>query len=135
MTAKNINEVATLRNELTAAAETAKNRYEKTLSAMAAHLAVNPASALTWKAHDMVVAQTQHEVWARIASEIAGHEVEAVEVEAVLAAASNDANYRVRAFFGSNSTSMFDNAVERARGAAYVRIAEELERIRRHHKI
>jgi hypothetical protein len=53
----------------------------------------------------------------------------------VLAENLKEVQYRVRSFFGSNSTSMFSNSVERARAEAYVRLAEELESLCKHYGI
>lgn len=100
----------------------ARKQYDEAQAKMIADLQTNPASAITWRAEDMVKAQTNYEVWLRIESEMAEH-----DPREVLAENLKEVQYRVRSFFGSNSTSIFSNAVERARAEACVRLAETLE--------
>jgi hypothetical protein len=119
-----------LKQELLANAKMAKKRFDDAQAKFIADVQVNPISAIGWKSDDMVKLQTRHEVWLRIECELAEH-----DGREVLAANRDEVNYRVRAFFGSNSTSLFSNAVERARAEAYVQLAEDIERLCKHHGI
>ena len=117
-----------MRNELALYVKGAKARYEDAQAKFIAAVQTNPAHAITWSAEDMVRAQTLYEVWMRIEHEIAEHDPLEV-VQANL----DDARFRVRSFFGSNSTSIFSNAVERARAETFVRIAEDLDKLAKRH--
>jgi hypothetical protein len=111
-----------MRQELAFYAKDAKKRYEDAQAKFIADIQTNPVSAITWLAEDMVQAQTQHEVWLRIEREMAQH-----DPREVLSENLKDVQYHIRSFFGSNSTSIFSNAVERAKAEAYLRQAEQLE--------
>jgi hypothetical protein len=119
-----------MRQELAFHAKGAKKRFEDAQAKIIADIQTNPASAITWLAEDMVQAQTQHEVWLRIERQMVDH-----DPREVLKTNLEDVQYRVRAFFGSNSTSVFDNAVERAKAQAYLRQAEQLEGLCKHYGI
>ena len=116
-----------MRQELAFYTGAAKKRYEEAQAKMIADLQTNPASAITWLAQDMVKAQTEYEVWLRIEQETAKH-----DPRDVVKANLEEVRYRVRSFFGSNSTSIFSNAVERARAEEYLRQAEQLESLAKH---
>ena len=116
-----------MRQELTFYAKGAKARYDNAQAKFLAAVQTNPAHAITWSAEDMVRAQTMYEVWMRIEHAIVEHDPLEV-VQANL----DDARFHMRSFFGSNSTSIFSNAVERARAEAFVRIVEELEKLVKH---
>ena len=119
-----------MKQELAQYIKTAKKRYEEKQAKLIADIQTNPISAINWLAEDMVKAQTHYEVWLRIEREMAEH-----NPREVLAENLKDCQYRVRAFFGSNSTSIFSNAVERARAEAFVRQAEQLEGMAKHYGI
>jgi len=108
---------------LTHQADVAKRRYEETQTAFLAAVQTNPADAIDWRSDDMAKAQARHEVWAMIERELAEHEPAEV-------LARNLAECRNRALSfcgGGSSTSAFSNAVARARAAALVREAEQIE--------
>ena len=113
--------------ELLAYADQAAKRFEKAKADMAERLARNPADAIGWCADDMVKEQTRHERWDWIRGDLDNHAPLDVLAEAIL-----EANRTVRRFFGSNSTSLFHNAVERARAEACERLIDELEGIRKY---
>jgi len=116
-----------MRQELAFNAKGAKKRYEETQAKFIADIQTNPVSAITWLAEDMVKAQTEHEVWLRIELEMAEH-----DPREVLAENLKECQYRIRSFFGSNSTSVFSNAVDRAKAEAYVQLAEQLQGLMKH---
>lgn len=116
-----------MNQELAFYAKAAKKRYEEKQAKFIADVQTNPVSAITWLAEDMVKAQTEHEVWLRIEREMAEH-----DPREVLAENLKEAQYRMRSFFGSNSTSIFSNAVERARAEAFLRQVEQLESLAKH---
>jgi hypothetical protein len=116
-----------MRQELAVYGRLAKKRYEEAQTKFTADIQTNPISAITWSAETMVKAQTDHEVWMRIERQLAEQ-----EPREVLAENLKEVQYRVRSFFGSNSTSIFSNAVERARAEAYIRQAEQLEGLVKH---
>ena len=78
----------------------------------------------------MVKAQAEHEMWLWLERGMAEN-----DPREALATVTKEVQYRVRSFFGSNSTSMFSNAVERAKAEAYVRMAETLEGLCKHYGI
>ena len=119
-----------MKQELGVYIKNARKRYEDAQAKLIADIQTNPVSAITWSAEDMVKRQTDHEVWLRIEREMAEH-----NPREVLAENLKEVQYRIRSFFGSNSTSMFSNSVERARAEAHVRLAEELERLCKHYGI
>jgi hypothetical protein len=116
-----------MREELAFYVKTAKKFYDDAQAKFIADIQTNPVSTITWSAEKMVKTQTDHEVWMRIERELADH-----EPREVLAENLKEVQYRVRSFFGSNSTSIFSNAVERARAEAYIRQAEQLEGLIKH---
>ena len=116
-----------IRQELARCIKAARKRYEDTQAKFIADVQTNPASAIGWSAEGMVKAQSDYEVWVRIESEMLDHDPREVLVENI-----KEVQYRVRAFFGSNSTSIYSNAVERARAEACVRQAEQLESLAKH---
>lgn len=116
-----------IRQDLARCARAARARYEQTQAQFLADAQSNPASAIAWGAQDLVMAQTAHEVWAQIEADLAEH-----DPREVLAEHRKDAQRRVRSFFGSSSTSLFTNAVERARAEAYLRLAERLDDLAGH---
>jgi len=85
---------------------------------------INPAKAVEWNAEDMIKAQTEYDVWLGIAADL-----QKEEPGRVLENAYDELQSRVRSFFGSNSTSIFHNAVERARAEAFLRQAEKVGRL------
>ena len=116
-----------MREELAFYTKGAKKFYDDAQAKFLADIQTNPVSAVTWSAETMVKTQTDHEVWMRIERELTEH-----EPAEVLAENLKEVQYRVRSFFGSNSTSIFSNAVERARAEAYIRQAEQLEALIKH---
>lgn len=116
-----------MREELTGCIKMAKKYYDDAQAKFLADFQLNPTSTIAWGAEAMVQKQIDHEVWMRIERELA--EQEPLEV---LAENLKEVQYRVRSFFGSNSTSVFDNAVERAKATAYLRLAEQLEGLAKH---
>ena len=123
-TTKTNKSAADLREELAFYAGAAARDYKNAKEKLLARVQTNPADAVVWNAEEMVAAQTVHEAWMRISAELEGHDPREVLRENI-----NEVAHRVRMFFGSNSTSMFSNAVERARANASVRLVEDLERI------
>ncbi len=115
------------REELAFYVRLAKKYYDDARAKFLADIQTNPITAITWSAETMVKAQTDHEVWLRIEAELAEHEPREVLTENL-----KEVQYRIRSFFGSNSTGMFSNAVERARAEAYIRQAEQLEGLIKH---
>ena len=111
--------------ELLAYADQATKRCAEAQGKMLQRLAGNPADAIGWCSDDMVKEQTRHERWEWIRGDLENHAPLDVLAEAIL-----EANRMVRRFFGSNSTSLFHNAVERARAEACERLIDELEDIR-----
>ncbi len=107
-----------------------KKQYEEAQAKMLADLQTNPISAITWSAEGMVKTQAEYEMWLWIERGMAEN-----EPREVLQTVTKEVQYRVRSFFGSNSTSMFSNAVERAKADAYVRLAETLESMCKHYGI
>ena len=113
-----------MQQELTLYVKGAKARYDDAQAKFLAAVQTNPAHAITWSAEDMVRAQTLYEVWMRIE-----HAIVELDPLEVVQANLDDARFHVRSFFGSNSTSIFSNAVERARAETFVRIADDLEKL------
>ncbi len=116
-----------MRAELAFHAKMAKKAYEDAQTKFITNFSSNPVSTISWEAEDMVKAQAAYEVWMRIDLAIAEHhpaEVLRVNLE--------DMQYRVRSFFGSNSTSIFSNAVERAKAEASLKLAETLAGLAKH---
>ena len=116
-----------MQEELAFYAKMAKKYYDDAQAKFIVDFKTNPISTITWTAEELVKVQTDHEVWMRIERELAEH-----EPREVLAENLKEVQYRVRSFFGSNSTSMFTNAVDRARVEAYIRQAEQLEGMIKH---
>jgi hypothetical protein len=108
----------------------AKKQYEEAQTKMLADLQTNPISTITWSAEGMVKTQAEYEMWLWLERGMAEN-----DPREVLATVTKEVQYRVRSFFGSNSTSMFSNAVERAKADAYVRLAETLEGFCKHYGI
>ena len=119
-----------MRHELGYYIRSARKSYEDAQTKILTDIKVNPISAITWSAETMVMAQANYEVWMRIERELADHEPSEVLTENL-----KEVQYRIRSFFGSNSTSTFSNAVERARAESYVRQAEQLEGMIKHFEI
>ncbi len=119
-----------MKQELGIYIKSARKRYEDAQAKLIADIQTNPISAITWSAEDMVKRQSDYEVWLRIEREMTEH-----NPREVLAENLKEVQYRIRSFFGSNSTSMFSNSVERARAEAFVRLAEELESMCKHYGI
>lgn len=113
--------------ELLATADLAAKRYKEARGQMLKRIASNPADAIGWCSDDMVKEQTRHECWEHVRGDLENHAPLDVLAEAIL-----EANRTVRRFFGSNSTSLFHNAVERARAEACERLIDELEGIRKY---
>lgn len=116
-----------MREELAFYVKMAKKFYDDAQTKFLTDVQTNPISTITWSAETMVKAQADYEVWMRIDRELAEHEPREVLTENL-----KDVQYRVRSFFGSNSTSIFSNAVERARAEAMVRQAEQIEGLIKH---
>ena len=119
-----------MKKELGIYVRRAKSLYDKTLAKMVADLQTNPVTAIVWSAETIVKEQTYVEMWLWIERSMAEN-----NPREVLAKAAAEVQYRIRSFFGSNSTSMFSNAVDRAKAESYVRLAEELDGLLRHYGI
>jgi hypothetical protein len=78
----------------------------------------------------MVKAQAEHEMWLWLERAMAEN-----DPREVLRKVTEEVQYRIRSFFGSNSTSIFSNAVERAKAEAYLRLAETLAGLCKHYGI
>ena len=116
-----------MRQELGIYIRLARTNYEKARTDLLAAFEKNPASAIDWHAEAMVKAQAEHEVWMRTEARMtSGDPREAMKT------AIGEVAYAVRSFFGASSTSMFSNAVERAKAEAMVRLAETLEGLAKH---
>jgi hypothetical protein len=111
-----------IRQELAIHIKLAADHYGETLVRLIDDARVNPASAITWSAEGIVKAQSAHEIWMGIERGLGEH-----EPREVIAANTEELRNKVRWFFGSNSTSVFANAVERARAEEYIRQLETLE--------
>jgi len=118
------------RKELAHYIDIARKNYENMQAKFIADIQTNPASAIGWKSEEMVRDQTVYEVWSRIEHEMAEHNPREVIAENL-----KEVRYRIRSFFGSNSTSIFSNAVERAKAEAYVRMEERLAELAKHYGI
>ena len=116
-----------MRQELAIHIRLARTTYEKAQTEMIEAIRKNPASAINWSAEGMVKAQAEHEVWLWLENGMAEADPRET-LKKVLA----EVQYRVRSFFGSSSTSIFSNAVERARAEAYIRQAEQPEGLAKH---
>ena len=108
----------------------AKVRFEEAQTKFLADATTNPASAILWSSENMVRVQTEYEVWIWIERATAKEDPK-VAIKKML----EEVRYRVRSFFGSNSTSMFSNAVERAKAEAHLRLVDELEGLAKHYGI
>lgn len=108
----------------------ARKQYEEAQAKMLADLQTNPISAIAWDAEDMVKAQARHEIWSWLERAMAE-----TDPREVVQKATEEVQYRIRSFFGSNSTSLFTNAVERAKAEAYLHLAETLAGLRKHYGI
>lgn len=116
-----------MREELTFLWQGVQRRFQQTQEKFLADAQTNPAHAILWGAEEMTKVQTQYELWL-----VMTRHMEQEGPASALRWAVGELQHRVRSFFGSNSTSMFDNAVSRARAESCLHLAEELENLARH---
>lgn len=116
-----------IREELTAYIRLAKRKYEEARDKLIADIQTNPASAIIWSAEGMVKVQTEYEVWLHVEANL-----KEVDSRATLKNALDETARGVRRFFGSNSTSMFSNAAERAKAETFLQLQERLEGLAKH---
>ena len=105
----------------------AAKKYDDARCKMISAAHSNPISAITWDAEPMVKAQAQHEMYMCLERGMAK-----ADPRKVLQELADEVDYRIRSFFGSNSTSMFSNAVERAKADAYVHLLDEIKGLMKH---
>lgn len=127
-TRKNDNAATDLKDILEQYAGWRTDRYETVKAEYLRHVETNPAEAIRWDSAEIVKAQAVHEVWMRISRELTEHDAREVLRENL-----DELNRRIRAFFGSHSTSEFVNAASAAQTEAIVREVEELERLAARH--
>lgn len=119
-----------MKEELGFCIRAAKKRYEEAQAKFLADTKTNPASAIVWGSENMVKLQTEYEIWIWIE-----RAVEKDDPREAMKKVLEEVRYRVRSFFGSNSTSMFSNAVDRAKAEAHLHMVEELEGLSKHYGI
>ncbi|MFB3894453.1 MAG: hypothetical protein ACE15C_20825 [Phycisphaerae bacterium] len=116
-----------MKQELGFYIRSAAKRYDDARCKLIATAQTNPISAITWDAEAMVKAQAQHEMYMCLERGMAK-----ADPRKVLLELADEVDYRIRSFFGSNSTSMFSNAVERAKADAYVHLLDEIKGLMKH---
>ena len=120
----------TLTEELLALAQYLERGYTKAKADLMDAVQTNPAEAVAWHGDEMAKAQEPHERMMHVAAFLKDE-----TPEAVLRDLQNEVARRIESFFGSQSTSQFQNAVARARTEGLVALKRDLDSLARKYNV
>ena len=120
----------TLAEELLALADRLQQRYTKAKTLFLEAVQMNPADGVAWHGEEMAKVQEPHERLMHILAYMKDQTPEAALRDII-----DEVDRRIEGFFGSQSTSLFQNAVERARTEGLVALKRDLDFLARKYKV